>query len=263
MNEPKILEREIFWIPLATLLWLTMIFILHGDLDPFMLKNYIPPILAGLIIGFLSGLPPRKAFRVCFYGVFIIAIFLIFLVILNPFDRILILSFVIMQTILPSFSGLSGMGGTIARRIIFHEEIEVYLEHWQWVLLIGGISIFVDVFFFLNVMTRIYLIRYYSWTYLAPFPIVAFFGFLVLGMFTGAFYCIHYKKTTSFLGRIQFVSHSLFLFSLGSLLVAVDSFAWDILLALAFSAICAALLFLGAYAGTYLKKRESPVTAEM
>ncbi|MGC1122313.1 MAG: hypothetical protein WBA22_14575 [Candidatus Methanofastidiosia archaeon] len=263
MNKPKVLQREIFWIPLATLLWLTMIFILHADLDPFMLKNYSPPILGGLIIGFLSGLSPRKAFRVCFYGVFVIAIFLIFLVVLNQFDRILVLSFVIMQMISPCFSGLSGMGGTIVRRIISHEEIEVHLEYWQWALLIGGISIFVDVFFFLNVMTRTYLISYYSWTYLAPFPIVAFFSFLILGLFTGAFYSIHYGKMRSFLGRIQFASHSLFLFFFGLFFVAISEFDRNLLLAPAFSVICAALLFLGAYAGYHLRRRDSFVNAEV
>jgi hypothetical protein len=261
MNKNKIPQSRIVWIPLATALWLVMWFYLNLDFylaDP---RNYIPSLVAGLTIGSLSGLPPRRAFRSCFLGFAVIWLFLVCIGALWEFSVGVALSVIILPLLLGSLSGLFGMGGALLRMIILHKEVEVYLKPWEWALLTGGMSIFTDILFFFDVIGKIYLIPYRSWTYVAPFPIAASLGIFALGLVTGAFYSIQYEKMRSFLVRAQVVSHTLYLFFFGLFFVAVRSFDRNLLLAPVFCVIYAVLLFLGAYTGYHLKKRESPVTA--
>jgi hypothetical protein len=262
MNKPKVLQSGVFWIPLATLLWLATWFYFNLDFYLVDSRNYIPSLVAGLVVGLVSGLPPRKAFRSCFFGFFVIWLVLVCVGALWEFSVGVALSVVILPLLLGGLSGLFGMGGALLRMIALHEEVEVHLKPWEWSLLTGGVAIFTDIVFFFDVIGKIYLIPYRSWTYVAPFPIAASLGIFALGLFTGAFYSIQYEKMRSFLVRAQVISHALYLFFFGLSFVAVRSFHRNLLLAPGFCVVYAILLFLGAYAGYHLRKRESPAVAE-
>jgi hypothetical protein len=262
MNKPSILQRGAFWIPLATLLWLAVWFSLNVDFDPFRPRNYIPSLVTGLTIGLLSGLSPRKAFRSCFLGFFVIWLFLVCVGALWEFSADVALLVIILPLILGSLSGLFGMGSALLRMIALRKEIDVHLKSWEWNLLIGGTSIFADFIFFFGVAVELRLAELYIWTYSVPFLTILLLSLFALGLFTGAFYSAQYKKVRSFLVRLQFISHTLFLFFLLLPSIASNEYPRDLLLALVFSIICATLLFSGAYVGYHLKKRESPAVAE-
>ena len=162
--------------------------------------SYILPLILGLGVGILSGLPPPKAFLACFCGFFILAL-------LSAFSLPRISAAFILFGF---FSGLVAVAGAVIRRIVFRRGIEeLYLTPWEWVLLIGGISLLSDYMVIPCAYTELFI--YHRLTIFSKFFICSVVGLFLLGIYAGVFYCRDYNTLIKSVGKAALAGHTVFL----------------------------------------------------
>jgi hypothetical protein len=251
-------KREAIWIPVSTAIWILLWLNITLDINPFTARNYAPAIIAGLAVGFLSGLSPKKAFWACFYGFLILWFFFAFGAIFPYYSIALRVALVIMPLIAAFLCGLFGIAATLLRRIVLHQEIEkIHLEKWQWTLLLGGVVILVDILFLSHVIFELYLYLYgaYEWTYFVPFLVGALLGLFALGLFAGAFQTCEYKGMVLSALQILLIAHGLFLLFL-AIQSASPLSSSKTYLSLLFCIISSAIMLSGIHLGHFLNKRK-------
>jgi hypothetical protein len=255
MNIPGFSKREAIWIPVSTAIWILLWLNIRLDINPFLVRNYAPAVIAGLAVGFLSGLSPKKAFWACFYGFFILWFFFAFIAVFPYFAIVLRVFLVIMPLIAAFLCGLFGIAAALFRRIVLHQEIEeIHLEKWQWTLLLGGVVILVDILFLSHVIHYLYLYESYGWTYYASFLVCALLGLFALGLFAGAFQTCEYKRMVLSALQILLIAHGLFFLFLAIQSATLLSFI-EICLSLLFCIISSAIMLSGIRLGHFLNKR--------
>lgn len=192
----------LFWILLIAAmcdLWL------HGLEDLINVGDYVFVIIFGIFVGIVSGLPPKKAYLVCFFGFFIIAPFGLFF---SIFEDLVFLGIL---------CGVFGIAGAVILRIGTHQKIEeLYLTPWEWVLLIGGISLLADYIVIPCAYAELFM--YHRLTIFSKFFICSLIGLFALGVYAGVFYCRDYKRLMKSVGKAALGGHSIFLIYRGYLL---------------------------------------------
>ncbi|MBU7000685.1 MAG: hypothetical protein HXS51_07985 [Theionarchaea archaeon] len=164
---------SIIWIVITASLWFLWLLGLEG-LVP--VGDFTFVMLYGTLMGAGSGFSPRKAFSICFLGFFIIAV-LLGLAFPVGFGALLLLSV---------FCAIFAMIGAIIRRLITQKKIEeLYLNPWEWVVLVAGISLLVDY----TVIGRAYsqLLTYGRVFTFLRWVTSGSVGLFLLGMYAGAF----------------------------------------------------------------------------
>ena len=152
-------------------------------------------ILVGLGVGIISGLSPVRAFQACFFGLLIIALFT------APFGVFLA------SLISASLTALFALAGALGRSIILHQDIDIYLKQWQWVLLIGGLTCYCDI----DALGIVYGHHMYSYLeYVVLFYIPDLVGLFAAGFFTGTFSREEYGKLMRTIVKVLAVFHSIF-----------------------------------------------------
>lgn len=161
--------------------------------------SYVLPLTFGLTVGVLSGLPPARAFLACFCGFFIIALLIGFYFFI--FEDLIIFGIL---------CGLFAMTGAVIRRIVFRWKIEeLYLNLWQWVLLVGGVSAIADYFTIPGVYSELFI--YHRLTVFSRYFISTLVGLFALGLYTGFFFHQDYKKLMKSVKRFSLGGHGVFL----------------------------------------------------
>jgi hypothetical protein len=255
MDTPGFSKRETIWIPVSTAIWILLWLSISLDIDPFAARNYAPAVIAGLAVGFLSGLSPKKAFWACFYGFFILWIFFAFIAVLSEFSIALRVILVTMPLIAAFLCGLFSIAAALLRRIVLHQEIEeIHLEKRQWTLLLGGLVIFADILFLSHVVFCLYLYQSYGWTYYASFLFCVLLGLFALGLFAGGFQSYEYKRKVLSASQILLIAHGLFLLFL-AIQPATPLSSIEIYLSLLFCIISSAIVLSGIHLGHFLNKR--------
>jgi hypothetical protein len=192
----------IAWILLIAVIWDLWLF---GLERLFNVGDFVFIIFFGIFVGIVSGLPPKKAYLVCFLGFFIIAPFGLFF---SIFQGLAFFSIV---------CGVFGIAGAVIRRIITHQRIEeLYLKPWEWVLLIGGVSILAD--YIVIPCAYAELFTYHRLTIFSRFFICSLIGLFALGVYTGVFYCRNYNRLMKSVGKAALGGHGVFLMYRGYLL---------------------------------------------
>ncbi|MBU6998533.1 MAG: hypothetical protein HXS41_13675 [Theionarchaea archaeon] len=165
---------SIFWILLIASLWyLWLIGFQH--LIPIGHSTFVT--LLGVFIGMISGFSPRRALIVCFAGFSIITVLIGIIFPMIFYD--LVFSSV--------FCALFGMTGAIIRRIVTQKKKEeLYLNSWEWIVLIGGTSLLVDYNFIGCAYTQ--LLTYDRLSTFLRLVILGSVGLFFLGVYAGAFH---------------------------------------------------------------------------
>lgn len=190
------------WILLITVMWDLWLFGLDRLVN---VGEFVFIIVFGIFVGIVSGFSPKKAYLVCFFGFFIIAPFGLFF---SIFQGLAFFSI---------FCGVFGMAGAIIRRIITHQKIEeLYLKPWEWVLLIGGVSILADYIVIPCAYAELFM--YHRLTIFSRFFICSLIGLFALGVYAGVFYCIDCNRLMKSVGKATLGGHSIFLIYRGYLL---------------------------------------------
>jgi uncharacterized membrane protein len=173
---------------------------LFGFEDLIPIGDFTFVTLYGIFMGIVSGFPPRKAFCVCLLGFFIVAVNL---GLVFP----LILRALLFLSVLCS---IFAMTGAIIRRVITQKKIEeLYLNPWEWAVLIGGISLLVDY----TVIGRAYsqLLIYDRMSTFLRWAISGSVGFFLLGMYAGAFHHKDHKLLMKSLIGFSMGGHSIYI----------------------------------------------------
>jgi hypothetical protein len=256
---PFRLEKEwisYVWAFLVAVAWLFWFTFLDVDLNPFLVGNYIFPIILGFAVGVFSGLPPKRVFRINIYGFLAFALIIAIpsLTSLGVDEVLWLLSIVVFLVPFAIFCALFGVTGAVLRRVVLRQEVRIHMKSWQWVLLIGGLSVFSDVFILFSFITELYLLPYRTWTYFAPPLISVISGWFALGTVTGAFYDQENEGQIRRLLRTTLASHGLFLLFLGIFLLIEHEFQWNVLLSPFFCLISTGVLALGFRVGHHSRK---------
>jgi hypothetical protein len=184
------------WILLASGGWFLWLVALHSTID---IGDYTFLIVFGLIIGILSGLSPARAFLACLCGFFIIALLVGFY--FSIFD------YLVLSGIL---CGLFAMAGAIARRILTHKRIEELRLHlWQWILLIGGVTLLADDFTIPGMFYELF-VYHHIFIFVKHF-IPVLIGMFLLGLYAGTFYDVAYDNLIRSVIAVSGGAHGLYL----------------------------------------------------
>ena len=222
----------IAWILLIAVMWDLWLF---GLERLFNVGDFVFIIVFGIFVGIVSGLPPKKAYLVCFLGFFIIAPFGLYFSIFQGLAFFSILC------------GVFGIAGAVIRRIITHQRIEeLYLKPWEWVLLIGGISILADYIVIPCASAEIF--TYHRFTNVSRFFICSLIGLFALGVYTGVFYSRDYESLLKSVGKMSFGGHCVFFVYRGFLL-ALGYITWKSFLLISFAIIFLGILLFGVKIG--------------
>jgi hypothetical protein len=97
---------------------------------------------------------------------------------------------------------------------------EIYLKSWEWVLLIGGVSLLADYFTIIGTYQEFFVYHQFL-TYLKSFiPVVV--GLFILGLYAGVFNNVKYKAVMKSVIRVTLASHLVYLVYMGYLLFGED-----------------------------------------
>ena len=162
--------------------------------------SYILPLTLGLSVGILSGLPLTRAFLACFFGFLILAL-------LSAFSFPRISAGLIFFGFL---CGLCAVAGAIIRRILFHREIEeLYLNRWQWVSFIGGVTSLADYFTIPGAYYELFVYHHVFSFVQVLVPVLT--GLFALGLYAGSFYNPGYGEPVKSVMKASLGAHGLFL----------------------------------------------------
>jgi hypothetical protein len=237
------------WIPVVTIVAVIWYFFLGVDINPFLIGNYGPMFVAGMVVGVISGAPPKKAFLICFWGYAVISLFWIaFGLSSSPGEGFLLAAFYVAWDIL---CGLFGVGGALLRQLALHGKVEkVTLKFWQWLTLVGVVTIIAD----LIIIPEAYNIVESLYLQVSFFAILA--GFFGLGLFIGVFLVLDYRSTLKSAAKWSAGFHLVFL--LPSLLLVARSGGHFKGIFVSFSFIAAlfmTILMVGVYFGYHSRNR--------
>jgi hypothetical protein len=183
------------WALLIALCWFIWLSRLEGSLY---VGNKVFVVVFGVFVGMVSKLPPKKVFLVCFSGFFIIAVLL---GLIFPIFEDLVVFGVL--------CGIFGIAGAVIRRIVTHQRIEeLYLSPLEWTLLIGGVSALADYLIILGAYRE--LLVYHRLTIFLKLFVPALIGLFALGVYTGTFYQLQYKKLTKSVKWVSLAGHGIF-----------------------------------------------------
>jgi hypothetical protein len=184
------------WILLIIAGWFFSFFARNLLIDP---KSFFFPLVFGLAIGVLSGLNPIRAFLACFFGFFILALLIgVYFSVFEDFVFFGILC------------GLFATAGAILRRILFHRGIEeLYLKPWQWIILIGGITILADRLTILSTFQGLFV--YSRISSFLRFFVPSLIGLFALGLYAGVFFNVEYDELMKSVKMVSLGAHGLFL----------------------------------------------------
>jgi hypothetical protein len=183
------------WILLIAVIWDLW---LSGLYYLLLIGDYVFVIIFGIFVGIISGFSPKRAYLACFCGFFIIAPSGLFF---SIFEDLVFLGIL---------CGVFGIAGAVMRRIITHQKIEeLYLTPWDWVLLIGGVSILADYIVIPCAYAELFI--YHRLTIFSKFFICSLIGLLALGVYAGVFYCRDYKRLMKSVGKAALGGHGVFL----------------------------------------------------
>jgi hypothetical protein len=164
-------SREYFflWVFIVIIGWILWFMFLDNYV---MTGGYIFMIFFGLTIGIFSGLPPAKAFQVCFLGLLVISVLMA------------IFGILIYLLISCGITSLFALAGAMGRSIVTKEKIDIDLKVWQWGLLLCGLTALADITP-LGVVRKPFAlsISEYSARFFLPFVI----GLFAASLFTGFF----------------------------------------------------------------------------
>lgn len=206
-------------------LWVFLIpalFIGLFETDPPFVE-FIHLALFGLTIGTLSGLPPTKVVKGFFYG-FLLITAVSFIQFHLEFNLKLILEdltilflIFLLYMLYGAICVLFALAGATLRGVILCQKMEIHLNAWGWALLIGGVTLFTDLF------TAPALFGLHNGVLLFSQLFVAAIGLFGLGLFTGVFSNLEYKEVMKLIKRLSLASHGLytlivvFLFAMGDI----------------------------------------------
>jgi hypothetical protein len=159
--------------------------------------NFI--VVFGLAVGIISGLNPIKAFITCFSGFFIIALWVGFY--LSIFGDLVFFGIL---------CGVFATAGAVIRRILFRRGIEdLYLKPWQWIILIGGITVLADYLTIPGAFSKLFV--YYRISSFVRFFVPSLIGLFALGLYTGVFFNGEYDELMKSVNIVSLGAHGLFL----------------------------------------------------
>lgn len=204
----------VMWIFIVVVGWILWFFALDHILET---GGYAFTVLFGLGIGVISRLSPVRAFQACFLGLLVIAL------LLAPFG---ILFGLIIFAVL---TALFALAGATIRSIVLRQKMDIHLKPWQWVLLIGGLTLYGD-FTALGAFQESHM--YSHLEYAIQFYVPALVGLFATGLFTGTFSRAEYGKLMKSVVKVLIVSHSTFLIYIAALFVIAGEIMWRELLSL-------------------------------
>jgi hypothetical protein len=162
--------------------------------------HFATPVICGCVVGILSSLSPVRSFLAGFLG----------------FSTTGVLSSVADTKYLAPFALLGIFCGSIAlacavlRRVILRSRTEqLRLATWQWVILVGGASIFADYFLIPGSYTAV--VQFHFYRLFVEVLMVALTGFFCLGLYAGAFYDFEYRNLIKNVLKFSLEGHSAFL----------------------------------------------------
>jgi hypothetical protein len=230
MNIPlqriKSIAYMCMWVFFVAVVWLWFGYSIKDSI-------FIP--VFGLIVGIGSNLSPIRAFLVCFCGFLIIAFIIGFY--FSIFEDLVIFGIL---------CGLFATAGAILRRILFRRGIEdLYLKPWQWVILIGGITIVADFFTILSTFQGLFV--YYRISSFVRFFVPSLIGLFALGLYTGVFLNVEYDELMKAVKIVSLGAHGLFLVYM-VLRYIINTVSWEPFL----TACLIGLFFVVVYKGTQI-----------
>ncbi|MBU7024628.1 MAG: hypothetical protein HXS40_10725 [Theionarchaea archaeon] len=189
---------SIFWILLTASLWYSWL-IGFQHLIPIGDSTFVT--LLGVFIGMISGFSPKRAFIVCFAG------FSIMTVLIGIIFPMIIYDLVFSSVLCALFA----MAGAIIRRIVTQKKKEeLYLNPWEWIVLIGGISFLVDYNFIGCAYTQ--LLTYDRFSTFLRLVISGSVGLFLLGIYAGAFHERDYSFSAKSLVIFSSAGHIIYIF---------------------------------------------------
>jgi hypothetical protein len=222
------------WIFMIILGWILWFFALDHIVRA---GGFLFAVIVGFFTGILSGLPPVKAFKVCFYGFCVIALILLF-----GFPTV-----ALSQVLVGALSGLFAIAGAILRRITLHQVIEIHLRPWQWILLIGGVTLFADFFIILSIVQELFTYHHFNFLYQYLIPVLA--GLFAAGLFVGAFSHSKHENLMKSLRRLLFGCHGVFVVFVILVFIIEGKIEWDFALVLPFTVLFSILVLGGIQIG--------------
>jgi hypothetical protein len=184
------------WIFIVIIGWFLWFFARYYLVDVWSLFF---PLTFGLGIGIISGLDPKRAFLACLVGFFIIALLIGFY--FSIFEDLVFFGIL---------CGLFAMAGAILRRILFRRGVEdLYMEPWQWIILIGGVTILADRLTILSTFQGLFV--YCRISSFVRFFVPSLIGLFALGLYTGVFFTVEYDELMKAVKIVSLGAHGLFL----------------------------------------------------
>jgi hypothetical protein len=212
--------------------------------------SYILPLTLGLGVGILSGLPPTRAFLACFFGFLVIGFLLSF-----TFSNVL--RSVIIFGVL---CGFFATAGAIIRRIFFRRGIEeLYLNRWQWVSLIGGVTSLADYFTIPGAFYKLFVYHHVFSFVQVLVPVLI--GLFALGLYAGSFYTAGYDELVKSVMKASLGAHGLFL-AYRIYLLVTGSISPKSFVVIPLIGLYLVVLYKGAQMGYQLKNRKEESKGE-
>jgi hypothetical protein len=205
--------------------------------------SLIFPLILGLSMGIISGLPPIRAFLACFCGFLYIALGIGLL--FSIFEDLILFGIL---------CGFFATAGAIIRRILFRRGIEeLYLKPWQWVFLIGGVTILADYF---TIPGAFYKLAVYQHVLsFVHFFVPALIGLFALGLYTGSFHTVGYDELVKSVMKVSLGAHGLFL-AYRVFRLVTGSISWKSFLVIPLIGLYLVVLYKGAQIGYQLRNRK-------
>ncbi|MGC1121681.1 MAG: hypothetical protein WBA22_11365 [Candidatus Methanofastidiosia archaeon] len=195
-------SREYFllWVFIVVIGWILWFMFLDNYV---MTGGYVFMMIYGLAIGIFSGLPPARAFQVCFFGLLVISLLMA------------VFGILIYLLISCGITSLFALAGAMGRSIVTKEKIDIDLKMWQWGLLLGGLTTLADITPLGVVQEPIVLsISEYSVRFFLPFVI----GLFAASLFTGFFSRMQKSSLLASAAVVISVPHGFFLLYLLNIL---------------------------------------------
>jgi hypothetical protein len=243
LHFPKADSRQYFytWILMIVVGWVLWFFALDHIIKT---GGFLFAAILGSIIGLISGLPPAKAFKVCFYGFCVVALLLLF-----RFPTV-----ALSQIFVGTLGGLFAMASSILRCIAFHKNIEVPVKSWQWVLLIGGATLLADFIVILGMIQELFVYHHLDFLYQYLLPVLL--GLFASGLFVGTFSHLEKADLMKSLKRLLAGIHGLFIIFVLFVFIMDKKIEWNLVLFLPFIAFFSVLVLEGTKIGFRFRNSE-------
>jgi hypothetical protein len=209
------------------------------------LYHFATPLICGCLVGIISALSPARSFLAGFLGFFIT----------GALSSVTETEYLVPFALLGIFCGSIALACAVLRRVILRSRTEqLHLATWQWVIIVGGASIFADYFLIPGSYTAVVQFHFHQLFIEVLMAILT--GFLCLGLYAGAFYDLEYHDLIKNVLKFSLGGHAVFLLYFAFRLAArhvfwKDSFFFIVIVMLT------VVLFIGTGIGYRFRKRSS------